>query len=254
MSDLAYWQFDWTEKVFEKAAQTPHNQYLFLTKRPERLNIQTDLDNLWFGVTVTCAAERKRIEILRRNVKAKHYHVTFEPLSDGVGEVDFSGIGWTVIGTETGNCKGNKGVRDMKQRQGGFLISKIKQIGGRRFDKILQEKNIDAFNGAQGKILYVLWQGGKMTATEISKKSGLAKTTLTAMLARMQEQGLIRTEENANDRRSALVCLTEKAAALKDEYDGVTKEIEEIYYKGFSDEEVEQFESYLKRILNNLGG
>lgn len=94
------------EKVFEKAAQTPHNQYLFLTKRPERLNIQTDLDNLWFGVTVTCAAERKRIEILRRNVKAKHYHVTFEPLSDGVGEVDFSGIGWTVIGTETGNCKG----------------------------------------------------------------------------------------------------------------------------------------------------
>ena len=93
-----------------------------------------------------------------------------------------------------------------------------------------------------------------MTATEISKKSGLAKTTLTAMLARMQEQGLIRIEENANDRRSALVCLTEKTAALKDEYDGVTKEIEDIYYKGFSDEEVEQFESYLKRILNNLGG
>ena len=80
MSDLAYWQFDWTEKVFEKAAQTPHNQYLFLTKRSERLHIQTDLDNLWFGVTVTCAAERERIEILRRNVKAKHYHVTFEPV------------------------------------------------------------------------------------------------------------------------------------------------------------------------------
>ena len=46
----------------------------------------------------------------------------------------------------------------------------------------------------------------------------------------------------------------EKAVALKDEYDGVTKEIEDIYYKGFSDEEIEQFESYLKRILNNLGG
>ena len=55
-------------------------------------------------------------------------------------------------------------------------------------------------------------------------------------------------------RRSALVCLTKKTAALKDEYDGVTKEIEDIYYKGFSDEEIEQFESYLKRILNNLGG
>lgn len=140
----------------------------------------------------------------------------------------------------------------MKERQGGFLISKIKQIGGRRFDKILQQKNIDAFNGAQGKILYVLWQGGKMTATEISKKSGLAKTTLTAMLARMQKQGLIRTEENAKDKRSALVCLTEKAVALKDEYDGVTKEIEDIYYKGFTDEEIDRFENCLKRILKNL--
>ena len=28
----------------------------------------------------------------------------------------------------------------------------------RIFEKILSEKNIDAFNGAQGRILYVLWQ------------------------------------------------------------------------------------------------
>ena len=106
MSDLAYWQPEWIKKVLEKAATTPQNTYLFLTKRPERLNIQTDLDNLWFGVTVTCAAERERIEILKRNVKAKHYHATFEPLSDEVGEVDFTGIEWVVLGTETGNCKG----------------------------------------------------------------------------------------------------------------------------------------------------
>ena len=53
-------------------------------------------------------------------------------------------------------------------------------------------------------------------------------------------------------RRSALVCLTEKAVALKDEYDGVTKEIEDIYYKGFTDEEIDRFENCLKRILKNL--
>ena len=141
----------------------------------------------------------------------------------------------------------------MNARQGGFLISKIKNIGGRKFDKILQEKNIDAFNGAQGKILYVLWQNGKMTATEISKKSGLAKTTLSAMLTRMDEQGLIAMEESLTDKRSVYISLTEKAAALKEECDAVTREIEDIYYKGFTDSEVEQFENYLKRILANLG-
>ena len=37
---------------------------------------------------------------------------------------------------------------------GGFLVTKIKQLGDRIFEKILSEKNIDAFNGAQGRILY----------------------------------------------------------------------------------------------------
>ena len=140
----------------------------------------------------------------------------------------------------------------MNERQGGFLISKIKSIGGRRFDKFLQQKNIDAFNGAQGKILYCLWQGNKMTATELSKKSGLAKTTLSAMLARMNEQGLIAIEESPTDKRSVTISLTPAAETLRAEYDNVTREIENIYYKGFTDEEVEQFESYLKRVLNNL--
>lgn len=140
----------------------------------------------------------------------------------------------------------------MNKRQGGFLISKIKSIGGRRFDKILQQKNIDAFNGAQGKILYCLWQGNKMTATELSKKSGLAKTTLSAMLARMNEQGLIAIEESPTDKRSVTISLTPAAETLRAEYDNVTREIENIYYKGFTDEEVEQFESYLKRVLDNL--
>ena len=59
------------------------------------------------------------------------------------------------------------------------MISKIKQIGGRRVYKIFQEKNIDEFNGAQGKNFYLLWQGGKKTAPGISKKKGPSKKTPT---------------------------------------------------------------------------
>ena len=41
---------------------------------------------------------------------------------------------------------------------GGFQVSKIKQLGDRVFEKILASQGIEAFNGAQGRILYVLWQ------------------------------------------------------------------------------------------------
>jgi len=53
---------------------------------------------------------------------------------------------------------------------GGFLVTKIKQLGDRIFEKILSEKNIDAFNGAQGRILYVLWNAS--TASERILRSG----------------------------------------------------------------------------------
>ena len=49
------------------------------------------------------------------------------------------------------------------EMNGGFLVTKIKQLGDRIFEKILSEKNIDAFNGAQGRILYVLWQEDRIS-------------------------------------------------------------------------------------------
>ncbi|MBO6309214.1 MAG: MarR family transcriptional regulator, partial [Oribacterium sp.] len=33
---------------------------------------------------------------------------------------------------------------------GGFLVTKVKQLGDRIFQKILSEKDVDAFNGPQG--------------------------------------------------------------------------------------------------------
>ena len=49
-----------------------------------------------------------------------------------------------------------------------------KQLGDRIFEKILSEKNIDAFNGAQGRILYVLWQEDGISIRSLSTKCGLA--------------------------------------------------------------------------------
>lgn len=102
MSDLSGWKPEWLDEVFDRIRQNPQHQFLFLTKRPDLLDIETDLDNAWFGVTVTRQSEMWRIDALRKNVRAKHYHVTFEPLFDDPGTVDFTDIGWIVVGTMTG--------------------------------------------------------------------------------------------------------------------------------------------------------
>ena len=102
MSDLSGWKEEWREEVFAKIKENPQHQFVFLSKRPDLLSFSTDLDNAWFGVTVTRKSELWRIDALRENIKAKHYHVTYEPLFDDPGQADLTGIDWIVIGTMTG--------------------------------------------------------------------------------------------------------------------------------------------------------
>lgn len=139
-----------------------------------------------------------------------------------------------------------------EDKKGGFLISQIKQISGRIFEKILSEKNIEEFNGAQGRILYVLWQEDSIAIKELSNKTGLALTTLTSMLDRMEKMDLIKRTFDKTDRRKILIILTEKSISLKDVYYEVSEKMSEIFYNKFSKEEINQFESYLDRILINL--
>ena len=117
---------------------------------------------------------------------------------------------------------------------------------------MLSHAGIDAFNGAQGRILYILWQEDEIPIVELSRKTGLAKTTLTGMLDRMENANLIVRVYNKSDRRQVIIVLTDTARALSDKYDKVSNEMNEIFYAGFSDEEIIKFENNLQRILKNL--
>lgn len=138
------------------------------------------------------------------------------------------------------------------ETKGGFLISRIKQTGTRIFDRMLATSGIDEFNGAQGRILYVLWQNDEISISSLSAQTSLANTTLTAMLDRMENSGLIIRKFDPRDRRNRLIVLTEKAKSLKGDYTRISEKMNEIYYTGFTETEIVQFESYLQRILNNL--
>ena len=137
---------------------------------------------------------------------------------------------------------------------GGFLVTKVKQLSERVFEKILNEKKIDAFNGAQGRILYVLWQKDGISIKTLSEQCGLAITSLTSMLERMEKQGLLRRESDEKDKRKTLLFLTDRAYALREDYEDVSARMGTVFYEGFSEEEIRLFESFVHRVLDNLEG
>jgi len=136
-------------------------------------------------------------------------------------------------------------------RQGGFLIAKIHQVSGRTFARMLREAGIE-FNPAQGRILFALWRGDGIPINELAGRTRLSKSTLTSMLDRLEEASHIAREPSGEDRRVILIRLTEKDRGLQDRYVKVSREMTELFYDGFTSEEIDEFEGYLERILDNL--
>lgn len=134
----------------------------------------------------------------------------------------------------------------------GFYISRIKQVNTRLLNKFLAQKNITAFNGEQGRILHVLWENDGVSNRELSKKSGLAMSSLTTMLERMEEKKLLERRVDENDKRKILIFLTDYAKSLKSEYDEISDKMTEISFEGISDEERLAFETTLEKVLYNF--
>jgi len=130
----------------------------------------------------------------------------------------------------------------------------IRLLNGRIFQKLLRQDPDSLYRSEQGKILAVLWNSktGCATATDIALATGLANNTLTTMIKKLEEQNLVIISPCGIDKRKKYVKLTERGLSQKEVGHRISQKLDAIFYKGFTEEEIRQFESYQERILDNL--
>jgi len=139
-----------------------------------------------------------------------------------------------------------------KLREGGFLIAKIHQVAERIFARMLKKYGIDNINPAQGRILFVLWKNDSISISKLAAMTMLGNSTLTSMLDRLEDSGYLKRCFSPTDRRSVTIMQTDKNNQLQEIYQQVSKEMLDLFYAGFKNDEIDIFEDSLKRILNNL--
>jgi protein gp37 len=96
--------------VFSYIEAAPWHTFLVLTKRPDRMLYHFRgglskkfpvLPNLWLGTTIEAPEQMWRRNVLI-DVPAALRFISFEPLLADIGKVDFTGIGWAIVGGESG--------------------------------------------------------------------------------------------------------------------------------------------------------
>jgi DNA-binding MarR family transcriptional regulator len=146
----------------------------------------------------------------------------------------------------------NRGNNMEKLREGGLLISKIKQISGRIFDRKLKNYQINDLNTAQGRIIFSLWKNDNITISELAKQTALGKTTLTSMLKRLEKSEYIVMNHDEKDGRRIIVSLSEKSKTVKAGHEAVSREMLSLFYEGLSEKQIDDLEDVLRHILSNL--
>ena len=137
------------------------------------------------------------------------------------------------------------------ETKGGFYISQIKQLQDRIFERMLNENGIE-ISGGQGRILFVLWRKDHLTISEISEQTSLAKNTVSVVVDGMVRKGIVERETNPSNRRQTIISLTDYAQSMREQYEAVSQQMNQLFYQGFSEREQKEFESFLARILKTL--
>ena len=139
----------------------------------------------------------------------------------------------------------------IKKTRGGTLLSQVHQVCGRVWNKILRDNNMADLEGARGRIIFVLWGKDGVPIKTLCEKTSLDKSTLTGIIDRLERDGYITKKPSETDKRSTLISLTGKEQEFAQNVQKVSNQMNRIFYKGFTDEEILQFDTMLERILEN---
>jgi protein gp37 len=98
--------------VAQVMVATPWHTFQVLTKRAERLSkllrgklaFASKLEHIWWGVSVEDVKYGlPRVKYLRQSGASIKF-LSVEPLLEDLGQTDFGGIDWVIVGGESGRC------------------------------------------------------------------------------------------------------------------------------------------------------
>ena len=129
------------------------------------------------------------------------------------------------------------------------LISHIHTIAADFTNRRLSEKGLVS---SHGHILYLLAKNGRMTMGGIATAVNRDKSTITVLIRKLKDAGLIEEEVSPEDSRSKFISLTQAGAAYWDLTSAISRDLLDVCYRGFSDEEKETLLELLKKLSRNI--
>nr|WP_290226872.1 MarR family winged helix-turn-helix transcriptional regulator [Trichocoleus desertorum] len=131
----------------------------------------------------------------------------------------------------------------------GYRIKLLSQLLSRKFQERLEPLGLTPFHWV---VLCCLWEEDGLATSSISEKLQQVGGTLTGVLDRMEERGLIRRERDSEDRRIWRIWLTDAGEQLREVLPPIAVEIRDNALTGISPSERQHFSDLLDQMIANI--
>ncbi|MDZ8051259.1 MAG: MarR family winged helix-turn-helix transcriptional regulator [Aulosira sp. ZfuVER01] len=131
----------------------------------------------------------------------------------------------------------------------GYRIKLLSQLLTRKFTEKLEPFGLTPFHWL---VLCCLWEEDGLPTSSIGDKLKQVGGTLTGVLDRMEERGLVRRERDIHDRRIWRIWLTDAGKELETVLPPLAAELRDEAMSGISHAERELFSQLLNRAIANL--
>lgn len=131
----------------------------------------------------------------------------------------------------------------------GYRIKILSQLLGRHFQEKLDPYGLTPFHWL---VLCCLWEKDGAATSELCDRLKQVGGTLTGVVDRMEERGLVRRERDTSDRRVWRIWLTDEGRELEDVLPPLAWDLSEMAMQGLSSEERQLLSKCINQMILNL--
>jgi len=121
----------------------------------------------------------------------------------------------------------------------------------RKIHALLSERGMREVSVGFIGVLFSLYEQDARKITELGELVALEKSTMTGLLDRMEQSGLLRREPDPNDRRAYRIMLTERGKYIEGDLVGVVEEAYRQLTKDIDTDNLEKAMGVLEHIIEN---
>jgi DNA-binding MarR family transcriptional regulator len=131
----------------------------------------------------------------------------------------------------------------------GYLSFRLAHLFERRLDQRLKRHGV---NIGQLRVMFVLWEAGEATQSDIARHLGVAQPTIAKTLERMQRDGFVEMNPDPKHGKRMLARLTRKAESFREPLLKEAQAVNDIATQGMTEAERERARRILSRLGNSL--